>query len=137
MATHYDLNDEQFEQQFKVCQFNPAMFSHEAHLRLAYIHINKYGVEIAIQHICSQLLAFVEMLGATDKYNKTLTIAAIRAVNHFISRYKGNNFSEFIEHWPRLNYNFKELMAAHYQIDIYNSPNAKSSYLEPDLLPFS
>ena len=137
MDPHFELSDELFEEQFKNCKLNPALFNHEAHLRLAWIHVTKYGVEKAIENITGQLSRFVASLGAINKYNKTLTVAAIKAVNHFINNSETDNFKDFILHFPRLKFNFKELMQFHYQIDIFNSEIAKHSYLEPDLLPFS
>ncbi|QMW04252.1 hypothetical protein [Spirosoma foliorum] len=137
MESHYALNDDQFAQQFELCQLNPALFSHEAHLRLAWIHVTRYGVEQAIENICTQLVRFVDSLGARDKYNQTLTVAAIRAVNHFVNKSDCTNFQDFIEQLPRLKYNFKELIACHYQLDIYTSDLARTTYVEPDLLPFS
>ena len=136
METHFDLSDDSFEKQFRDLTLNPALFNHEAHLRLAWIHIKRYGVEQAVENICSQLLAFVNAAGARDKYNKTLTVAAVRAVNHFIGRSAAGNFQDFILEFPRLKYHFKELMASHYGIDIYHSAKAKQEYLEPDLLAF-
>jgi hypothetical protein len=44
MNSPFKLRDELFEKQFQNCQFNPALFNHEAHLRLAWIHITKYGL---------------------------------------------------------------------------------------------
>jgi len=137
MKFHFELSDDLFAEQFKSCTLDPAIFSHEAHLRLAWIHIKRYGVETAIETICEQLIAFVDSLGARYKYNKTLTVAAIRAVNHFMNKSDAGNFYDFIQQFPRLKYNFMELISAHYQQDIYNSELAKREYLEPDLLPFS
>ena len=137
MNSHFILTDDVFEKQFASCSLNPEMFSHEAHIRLAWIHIKKYGVEQAAENICMQLLAFVIKLGATDKYNKTLTVAAVKAVNHFMGRTDAENFSDFISTFPQLKYHFKELIAAHYGIDIYHSEKAKQEYLEPDLLAFT
>jgi hypothetical protein len=137
MESHFELSDEAFEQQFADCSLNPAIFSHEAHIQLAWIHIKKYGVEQAVENICSQLLAFVDHVGARDKYNKTLTVAAVRAVHHFMSKTDADSFADFILLCPRLKTQFKELMAAHYGIDIYHSEKAKQEYLEPDLLAFT
>ncbi len=136
MKTHFDLSDIQFEDQFKTGTFDVTHFSHEAHLRLAWIHVQKYGVYTAISNICNQLQAFVILHGAEAKFNMTLTIAAIKAVHHFIDRSDAISFGEFILEFPRLKYNFKELMAAHYQVDIYNSAKAKEEFVQPDLLPF-
>ena len=136
MEPHFTLTDTEFEVQFENCTLDPAIFTHEAHLRLAWIHVNKYGVEKAVQNVCMQLMAFVNFVGAGDKYNQTLTVAAVKAVAHFINKSGHNNFAKFITDFPRLKYNFKELMQAHYSIDIFQSEKAKKEFLQPDLLPF-
>ncbi|GAB4036983.1 hypothetical protein [Spirosoma gilvum] len=136
METHFDLSDEAFEQQFEACTLPPAIFSHEAHLRLAWIYIRKYGTEKAVETVCRQLINYVDSLGARDKYNQTLTVAAVRAVSHFVDRSNADTFYDFIQQFPRLKDNFKALIATHYQVDIFNSDLAKRTYIEPDLLPF-
>jgi hypothetical protein len=137
MNSHFDLTDTEFGQQFQTCTLDPTLFNHEAHLRLAWIHVKQYGVEQAIENICTQLIAYTKHLGASDKFNKTLTIAATRAVYHFMQKSNADNFHDFILQFPRLKYNFKELIAAHYAQDIFKSEIAKQEYLEPDLLPFT
>jgi len=137
MLSATELTDDLFEAQFKNGTLDPAVFDHEAHLRLAWIHITKYGVDAAMENISTQLYAFVTALGAKDKYNHTLTIAAVKAVGHFVSRSDQDNFAGFIQQFPRLKTDFKGLMRAHYGIDIFNSATAKQQWLEPDLLPFN
>jgi hypothetical protein len=136
MEPHYILSDTEFEDQFQNCKFNPNFFSHEAHLRLAWIHIKRYGEETAISNINTQLINFTCHLGAEDKYNRTLTTAAIKAVHHFINKSRSGNFIDFISEFPQLKHNFRELMAFHYKTDIFNSEKAKLEYFEPDLAPF-
>jgi len=136
METHFELSDTKFENQFSTCSLDSKIFTHEAHLRLAWIHIHKYGVDIAIENITTQLQNFVEALGAKDKFNMTLTISAIRAVYHFMLKSKTNNFQAFISENPRLKNNFRELLSYHYKTDIFKSEKAKIEYLEPELLPF-
>jgi hypothetical protein len=41
---HLDLSDNEFEKQFINCELSPDIFSHEAHLRLAWINIKKMGL---------------------------------------------------------------------------------------------
>ena len=136
MEKHFELSDAAFEQQFREGTLDPCIFSHEAHIRLAWLHIKQYGVEKAILNVCAQLQNFVQLAGATGKFNKTLTVAAIKAVYHFMLKSGSNNFKDFIQQFPRLKYNFRDLMAAHYKKDIYISDKAKKEFLEPDLLPF-
>ena len=136
MEKHFELTDTQFEKKFASCNLNPSYFSHEAHLRLAWIHLKKYGIEKAEKNIQQQLQKYVEHLGENDKYNVTLTIAAIKAVHHFMLKSNTAHFKDFIAEFPRLKYNFKELMSCHYGFDIYHSSKAKKVFMTPDLLPF-
>lgn len=136
MEKHFELSDAEFEEQLINCKLSPVDFNHEAHLRLTWIAIDKYGIEKALMIIQNQIRKFVEFLGAADKYNTTLTIAATKAVYHFKCKSKSDNFKDFIAEYPRLKNNFKDLMACHYGFDIYSSSKAKAKFLEPDLLPF-
>lgn len=136
MENHFDLSDSDFEKKIISCGLNPSDFTHEAHLRLAWINIKKHGIKQAEKNIQNQLQQFVEFVGAKDKYNMTLTLAAIKAVYHFMLKSNSDNFKDFITEFPRLKYNFKELMACHYGFDIYNSEKAKTEFLEPDLASF-
>ena len=136
MEPHHQLTDQQFEKQFKSCEFPPEMFSHEAHLRLAWIHIVKYGIDQAVNNVTTQLKKYTNQLGVESKYNTTLTIAAIRAVYHFTLKSSTLNFADFIHANPRLKTDFRSLMQTHYSTDIFQSSKAKESYIEPEQLPF-
>lgn len=136
MQKHFELSDSDFENKFVNFELNPSDFTHEAHLRLAWINIKKYGINQAEKNIQVGLKNFVEFVGAKDKYNVTLTLAAIKAVYHFMLNSKSENFQNFITEFPQLKNNFKDLMSCHYGFDIYNSEKAKIEFLEPDLIPF-
>ncbi|MFL1897256.1 hypothetical protein ACJRPK_16250 [Aquimarina sp. 2-A2] len=136
MKKHTELSDTQFLQQFSSCKLDPTLFTHEAHLRLAYLYIQRDGVTPAESIVSQQLQRYVQHLGASDKYNATLTQAAIKAVHHFIQKSTTNTFEGLLCEFPRLETNFKELMSCHYSFDIYTCDAAKKSFLTPDLLPF-
>jgi hypothetical protein len=136
MEKHMELDDQEFEAKFAACALDPALFTHEAHLRLAWVHITKYGVNKAVTNITAQLRAFVKSVGAEHKYNETVTVAAIRAVYHFMLRSRTQNFRNFIGENIRLKNNFRALLGAHYRTDIFQSEKARQAYLEPELLPF-
>lgn len=137
VQNHFELSDLEFEDAFSNCTIDPKIFSHEAHLRLAWIHINKYGVESAIVNIRQQLRDYVKSVGAEDKYHETITIASIRAVNHFIKKSKTDSFSDFIDENNQLLNNFKNLLLTHYRTDIFNSKVAKETFIEPEKIPFN
>jgi hypothetical protein len=136
MNSHFELTDQEFEQKFEDLLFEPELFTHEAHLRLAWIHIRNYGIDQAIEHIRIQLLRFVDKLGARSKYNETVTVAGIRAVYHFMLQSKTENFRDFMNENSDLKKNFKELLSSHYQTDIFKSVLARLKYISPELVPF-
>lgn len=136
MQDHYAFSDTAFEAQFKAGTFPAELFTHEAHLRLAWIHIHRYGVAQAEENIVQQLQDYVAHLGATDKFNMTLTVAAIKAVAHFKAKANHTHFKDFITAFPRLQTHFKELLAQHYQNVSYTSEEAKRVFVEPDVMGF-
>lgn len=133
---HSQLNDGQFESLFEQGDLPPSLFDHEAHLRLAWLYITKYGEERAKHKTCNEIKRFDKLHGNGDKFNVTVTTAALKTVQHFLSKSKSEDFSGFIKEFPRLKYAFKELLDQHYGIDIFSNEKAKVSYIEPDILPF-
>ena len=135
IKSHTQLSDDEFESQFESLKFKPGLFSHEAHLRLAYIHITKYGQAQAEKNMCEQIQAFGKKHGS-DGFNWTVTIAAVRALNHFIKKSETTSFEDLIKEFPRLLTNFKDLLGQHYGFNVFADKRAKAEYIEPDLLPF-
>ncbi len=133
---HHLLTDQEFEEKFKGCTLNSIVFTHEAHLRLSYIYITKYGLDIAIKNLCEQILQFDQKFGDGTKFNKTVTIASAQILYHFINKSKASNFRALLDEFPVLKNDFLGLLKSHYTLDIFNSKKAKQEYLEPDLLPF-
>ncbi|NER16460.1 hypothetical protein [Spongiivirga citrea] len=136
MEQHFSLSDLEFERYFENCLMKPAEFTHSAHLRLAYIHITKYGIDKALKNIETQLQVFVDFAGAKEKYHKTLTNAAVQAVYHHMKKAQSTTYIDFLEEFPALQYNFKELINSHYSFDIFNSAEARTKFILPDLQPF-
>ena len=136
MISHNDISHSAFEQAFASCTLDPSLFTHEAHLRLAWIHITKYGLSQARQNIESQIQQFVMKAGAQDKYHHTLTVAAVYAVSHFINKSTATTFIDFLNENPGLMNNFKSLINSHYTYDIFRSEAAKEAYMAPDVQPF-
>ena len=125
METHAELTDLEFEAKFNDCSLDPHLFNHEAHLRLAWIHIKKYGPNTAIANICTQIKRFDATHGDGTKFHTTLTIASLKIVYHFFLKSKSNTFQGFIEEFPRVKTNFRDLITSHYGINVFASSEAK------------
>ena len=135
MKSHFDLTDDEFEEAFEKCSLAPNLFNHEAHLRLAWIHLYKYGLGEALVNIETQLKNYVAHAGATDKYHQTLTLVAVKVVDHFMQKGEKVDFPSFIAENPKLKYKFKDLINSHYTYDVFQSEKARNIYQEPDLHP--
>lgn len=136
MKSHLDLSDAEFLTAFENCKLPPTLFTHEAHLRLAWLHLKASGVEVTVDTILKQIANYAAHFGAPGKFNVTLTVAAIKIVHHFQLKSSSDNFVEFMLEFPQLKSDFKDLISAHYGFDIFNSQRAKVEYLAPDLLPY-
>ncbi|MEO1449238.1 MAG: hypothetical protein AAFV07_06890 [Bacteroidota bacterium] len=136
LRSHTQLTDQEFEERFANCSFPPRLFSHEAHLRLAWIHLRAYGLEQALDNLRTQIRQFAVHVGVANKYHETITSAAVYAVDHFLQQQETDSFQEFIAlHQPLLT-DFKALINSHYSKDIFKDPNARKVFIEPDVEPF-
>ena len=139
MATkekHYRFSDEVYEQKFRDCKFPPLYFSHEAHLRLAYIHLKKYGLEQSITNMCTQIYDFAIKYGAIMKFNATVTYASLQIMYHYMNQGKSDNFPDLMIEFPYLLKNFKAEIQKYYSWDVFRSLEAKATIHQPDLEPF-
>ncbi|MBO6524716.1 MAG: hypothetical protein JJ971_12875 [Balneolaceae bacterium] len=136
MEKHYSYTDSEFEQHFHECTLPSEMFTHEAHLRLAWIEISKYGVDTAIENISAHIKKYAESLDAADKFHATVTVAAVEAVHHFMKKTESETFQGFISTNPELKTRFKELLSSHYSFNVFESEKAKQKFIEPDVSSF-
>lgn len=136
MERHWKLSDTEFEEQFSNCTLRPLWFTHEAHLRLAWIYITNYGSEIAFKKYSSQLQNFANKHKADGKYNATVTFASIQIMKHFMAKSDAYDFQDFINEFSQLKTNFKQVLQKHYSGDIFTSKEAKKQILQPDLVSF-
>ena len=136
MKSHRYLSDSEFLQQLRSASLHASSFDHEAHLRLAWLLLKQYDKARAILETCGILQHYVTEQGVSNKFNKTLTVAAVEAVAHFMRKKEVHSFQDFILANPSLSSDFKGLLQTHYSFDIFLSNRAKSDYIAPDLAPF-
>ncbi len=122
MEKHCELTDSIFEERLKNLTLDPTIFTHEAHIRLAYIYLKKYDSEQAINMTCKRISSFSKFIGREHKYGEKLTITAVKLVSDRIKRSKTSNFSEFMKRFPKLKSDFY-LIVRFYS---YTSPVAHS-----------
>tara|TARA_B100000949_G_scaffold39525_1_gene33486 strand:- start:9948 stop:10343 length:396 start_codon:yes stop_codon:yes gene_type:complete len=131
------MNDADFIKAFESGKFPPEAFDHKAHIKLAWIYLNFFDEVTAISKTCVAIKNFDKLHGDGTKYHTTLTVAAVKVVHHFRQKSNAATFDEFVAEYPRLITSFKELLLQHYDNKVIADPKAKTTYLEPDLLPFT
>ncbi|MEO1051758.1 MAG: hypothetical protein AAFX87_14105 [Bacteroidota bacterium] len=115
MTSHYDLSDEQFEQEFSNCSLDPKLFNHTAHLRLGFLYAKQYGLEVAIEKVCQQIQQFDRTHGDGTKFNRELTELSVKAIYYHIEEGMVNSFSSFLLRYPSFTSSFKSVLEEYQQ----------------------
>jgi len=135
MQSHQASDDDRkFQLAFEACTVAPSQFNHEAHVRLAYIYLTTGGADSAVQRMRDALINFLAHNGIPSaKFHETLTRAWVLAVQHFMNRSTSTSAAEFIAKNPELL--DSKIMLTHYSASVLFSPDARASFVEPDLDP--
>lgn len=108
-------------------------FRHRDHVHLAFLAVRRYGTAEAAERIGGWLRHLTAYAGAPQKYNATVTWAWTEIVGHHLAADAGD-FDAFLARHPRLL--DKRLLIQHYSPAVLASAQARSSWVEPDLVPF-
>lgn len=111
-------------------------FGHRDHVHLAYLTVRRYGTPEAAERIGGWLRYLTAYAGAPQKYNATVTWAWTEIVGHHLADddSRAGDFDSFVARHPRLL--DKRLLIRHYSPAVLASVQARSSWVEPDLVPF-
>jgi hypothetical protein len=127
--------DREFRMAFEAGAYAPADFSHRAHVRLAYVYLADWNVDVALERMRAALVGFLSHHNIpASKYHETLTRAWVLAVDHFMHRTAACSSSdEFIDRNPVLL--DSKIMLTHYSAGLLFSEAARAEFVEPDLDP--
>lgn len=84
------LPDNEFLKQFEAKKLPPEEFTHTGHLRLAWLYINQYELDTAIDKITHGIDAHASSLGAPDKFHYTITEALVRIMQQWHIEFERN-----------------------------------------------
>lgn len=135
MKHELSQSDRDFRAAFEAGAYAPADFSHRAHVRLAYVYLADWNVDIALERMRAALIGFLSHHHiSASKYHETLTRAWVLAVDHFMHRTsESSSADEFIERNPVLL--DSRIMLTHYSAGLLFSDAARAEFVEPDLDP--
>lgn len=129
------FSDDAFLAAFNDCSAPPSAFNHEGHLRIAWIHLQRYPAEKAIWLTCEGIARFANHLGAPDKYNRTLSEALMRIMANRGAGSKERPFEVFLTENRDLVEDALGLLRRYYTDECRTSPVARRAFVAPDLSP--
>jgi len=127
------LNDSTFLSQFENGSLSPEHFDHIGHLRIAWLHIEKFGKQEAIKRVCTGIKAYAESLGANDKFHHTITCALVAIMATRISRFQIKTWDSFLNTNPDLVNDALGVLYQYFTKERLHSEKAKQTHIEPDL----
>ena len=118
MITTNEMTDKELMGQIGNCSLDPNLFTLEVMLRMSWILINKFDLETAIKKNCEIKENYYVNALNSNKFNYTLTKAYTEITHHFMKNSSAKTFEKLLKEFPRLQYNFKDLVKTHYGYNI-------------------
>jgi hypothetical protein len=131
-----DREIEELVESFESCAVAPAEFDHGAHLAVALWYLSRLPYADAAGRMRAGLHRYTAYHNAQANYNETLTIFWLRLVQRFLNRADAP---------PRplaplanellATFGSSKLAYDYYSRELIQTPEAKTSWVEPDLKP--
>lgn len=132
------MTDDQLLNAFEATTLPESAWTHEAHVRIAYLYSSTLDFATALSEVRRRIKAFNAATNtpeAIDRgYHETITTAFMRLVANAIAQAEPyNNSLDFCASHPELMH--KRVLLDYYTRDRIMSWKAKRSFIEPDLKP--
>lgn len=135
MSANTILSDEDFLSAFNDCSAPPSAFNHEGHVRIAWIHLQRYPLAQAIRLTCDGIERFANHLGAPDKYNRTLSEALMRIMASLGAADTRLSWDGYLSKNRELIEDAQQLLGRYYSNELLTSKAARTTFMQPDISP--
>ncbi|MDE2610480.1 MAG: hypothetical protein KGL61_12950 [Burkholderiales bacterium] len=130
-----DPTDDAFLEAFLACRLPAHAFNHRNHLRVAWIHLQCFPIDEAIERTCAGIARYAAHLDASHRYHRTLTEALVRLMAHAGGADRSLAFEGFLAQAPAFLGDCRIMVAEHYSPELLARPDARYDFLWPDRLP--
>ncbi|WP_246128657.1 N-formylglutamate deformylase [Pleionea sediminis] len=136
---NYQNDDREFLHSIENHTLPKEHFNHESHLRLACLYYWQMGFDSGLSKLAHTIRSYAESVGATEKYHATVTYAYFRAVVEVLLKKPSlNNWLDVKSIIQDKNKSFSlERVSYHYSEFLLSTPEAKKSFLLPDINVFN
>lgn len=126
---------EELVESFESCTVPPAEFDHGAHLSVALWYVSRLPYAAAAERMRAGLHRYTTHNNAQAAYNETLTLFWLKLVRHFLAQADARR--PLAERADELltTYGNSKLAFEYYSRALVQTPEAKTSWVEPDLKP--
>lgn len=128
------MTDDEFLTSFNACSLRPEQFSHAGHIRLAWIYLQRYDFDHAVDATCSGIRAYATHLGAATKFHATITVALMHLLRAAGAADRNTSWYQFVTANQDLMHNARAILARHYSAARLDSKDARERFVAPDLL---
>jgi hypothetical protein len=128
------LTDTEFLRQFEATTLPKKQWTHEAHLRMAYLYLGQgQNIEALLPCVRERIQAYNLAQSNKNGYHETITIAFLRIVQSRMRRGNAQTFAVFKAENPGI---FQSTyLGRHYSEAILFSPEARQTFIPPDREP--
>ena len=132
------MDDAHFLREFEVAAIPRERWKHRDHIRMAFLYVREHGLEGALSRIRPGIRALNRANqvpeSATSGYHETVTVAWAKLIAATLEAWGAPaSFEEFEAQNPHLL--SKTLLRLYYSRERIFSPEAKQSFVAPDLAP--
>ena len=131
---HADLSNQQFLQQIETVTINPELFTHEAHIRMAWLYLNGFDHETALQCISAAIKGIDAKYAGGMKYHHTITMVFANTMAALMHNKVHKSWQEFIVGNAGLGIS-KKFLSDYYSDELLYSDEAKTQFVSPDKKP--
>jgi len=117
---------------FEAGTFEAAMFSHRAHVYVAWNYLQRYDLPESIRRFTAALRRFTQDIGQAHKYHETISWFFIILVAERRRGPAANDWFLFAQQNPDLLQQAGTLLRRYYSQDVLDSDRARQQFLLPD-----
>jgi hypothetical protein len=127
------MTDDEFLSAFDACTLPKPLWTHEAHVRLAWICLGRMPYAAARDRVRAGIRKYNESLGNTTGYHDTVTVAFLRIISS--KRRSDETFAQFRVANPEVFSKDEPILLSYYSKSRLDSAAAREMFVESDLEP--
>ena len=123
------MRDRELVEQFEACTLPPDLFSHRAHVRVAWLYLREGDLLPTLTRYSEAIKRYAASLGASTKYHETITWAFLFLIHERMQHAPHTTFDDFAAANEDL---FGPILTRYYSPEVLASEVARRTFVLPD-----